>query len=66
MLKVARRISGPRREKVTGNWRRIYNEELPTLYCSTIRTIRVIKSRMIRQLMHGTDGNCIHNFSEET
>jgi hypothetical protein len=36
MLKAVRRIrvSGPRREEVTGSWRRIYNEELQTLYSS--------------------------------
>jgi hypothetical protein len=66
MLKLVRIISGPRREEVSGSWRIIYNEELPTLYSSPIRTIRVINSRTTRQSMHGTDGNCIHNFSEET
>ena len=32
--KVLRRIFGPRRDEVTGEWRRLYNEELDDLYCS--------------------------------
>jgi len=31
---VLRRIFGPRRGKVTGEWRRLHNEELNDLYCS--------------------------------
>ena len=32
--KVLRRIFGPRRDKVTGDWRRSHNEELNDLYSS--------------------------------
>ena len=32
--KVLRRIFGPRRDEVTGDWRRLLNEELNDLYCS--------------------------------
>ena len=31
---VLRRIFGPRSDEVTGEWRRLYNEELNDLYCS--------------------------------
>ena len=31
--KVLRRIFGPRRDEVTGDWRRLHNEELNNLYC---------------------------------
>ena len=31
---VLRRIFGPRREEVTGEWRRLHNEELNDLYSS--------------------------------
>jgi hypothetical protein len=31
---VLRRIFGPRRDEVTGEWRRLHNEELNDLYCS--------------------------------
>jgi len=32
--KVLRRIFGPKRDEVTGEWREIYNEELNDLYSS--------------------------------
>jgi len=31
---VLRRIFGTRRDEVTGEWRRLHNEELNDLYCS--------------------------------
>jgi hypothetical protein len=39
------RIFGPKRDKVTGGWRRLHNEELHNLYSSP-NIIRVIKFRM--------------------
>jgi len=44
---MVRRISGPKREKVAGGWRRLHNEELHNLYASPT-IIRVIKSRSMR------------------
>ena len=44
---VLRRIFGPRRDEVTGEWRRLHNEELNDLYCSP-NIVRVIKSRKMR------------------
>jgi len=41
---VLRRIFGLRRDEVTGEWRRLHNEELNNLYC-TPNIVRVIKSR---------------------
>jgi hypothetical protein len=40
-------IFGPKRDKVTGDWRKIYNQELNDLYSST-NIFRVIKSRVMR------------------
>ena len=48
---VLRRIFGPRRDKVTGEWRRLHNEDLNDLYCSP-NIVRVIKSRRMRLAGH--------------
>jgi len=45
--RVLRRIFGPERDEVTGVWRKLHNEELNDLYCST-NIVRVIKSRRMR------------------
>jgi hypothetical protein len=42
--RVLRRIFGPKRDEVTGEWRRLHNNELYALYSSP-SIIRVIKSR---------------------
>jgi len=42
--RVLRRIFGPKRDEVTGEWRKLHNEELNYLYCSH-NIVRVIKSR---------------------
>ena len=44
---VLRRIFGPRRDVVTGEWRRLHNEELNDFYSSP-NIVRVIKSRRMR------------------
>ena len=48
---VLRRIFGPRRDEVTGEWWRLHNEELNDLYSSP-NIVRVIKSRSIRWAGH--------------
>jgi hypothetical protein len=45
--RVLRRIFGPKRDEVTGEWRRLHNKELYALY-SIPDIIRVIKSRGLR------------------
>ena len=49
--RVLRRIFGPKRDEVTGEWRRLHKEELNDLYCSP-NIIRVMKSRIIRRAGH--------------
>jgi len=48
---VLRRIFGPRRDEVTGELRRLHNEELNDLYSSP-NIFRVIKSRIMRWAGH--------------
>jgi hypothetical protein len=44
--RMLRRIFGPKRDDVTGEWRRLHNEELNDLYCSP-NIIRATQSRRI-------------------
>jgi hypothetical protein len=45
--RVLRRIFGPKRDEMTGGWRKLHNEELHSLYSSP-SIIRMIKSRRMR------------------
>jgi hypothetical protein len=48
---VLRRIFGHKRDEVTGEWKKLYNEELNEL-CSSPNIFRVIKSRRMRWAGH--------------
>ena len=45
--RVLRRVFGPKRDEVTGEWRKLHNEELSDLY-SLPNIVRVVKLRRMR------------------
>jgi hypothetical protein len=49
--KVLRRVLGPKRDEVTGEWRKLHNEELNYLY-SLHNIVQVVKSRQMRWAGH--------------
>ena len=60
--RVLRRIFGPRRDGVTGEWRKLHNEELNSLYSSP-NIVRVTKSRRLRLAGHVArmeEGRSVH------
>jgi len=48
---VLRRVFGPKRDEVTGEWRKLHNEELSDVY-SLPNIVRVVKSRRMRCAGH--------------
>jgi hypothetical protein len=48
---VLRRVFGPKRDEVSGEWRKLHNEELNYLY-SLPNIVRVVKSRRMRWAVH--------------
>jgi hypothetical protein len=62
--RVLRGIFGPKRDEVTGGWRKLHNEELHNLYSSP-SIIRMMKSRRMRWAGHvarmGGEEECIYD-----
>jgi len=65
--RVLRKIFVPRRDEVTGEWRRLHNEELNDMYSSP-NMVRVIKSRRMRWAGHvermGEERRCMESWWE--
>jgi hypothetical protein len=64
--RVLRKIFGDKRFEVTGEWRRLHNEEINDVYCSP-NIIRVIKSTRMRRTGHvarmsDRRGACVQGF----
>jgi hypothetical protein len=49
--RVLRRVFGPKRDEVTGEWRKLHNEELNDMY-SLPNIVRVVKSRRMKWAGH--------------
>ena len=49
--RVLGRMFGPERDEVTGEWRKLHNEQFNDLYCSP-NIVRVIKLRIMRWAVH--------------
>jgi hypothetical protein len=49
--RVLRKVFGPKRDEVTGEWRKLHKEELNYLY-SLPNIVRVVKSRRMRWAGH--------------
>ena len=49
--RVLRRVFGPKRDEVTGEWRKLHNDELRDLY-SLPNIVRVVKSGRMRWVGH--------------
>ena len=66
--RVLRRVFGPKRYEVTGEWRKLHKEELRDLY-SLPNIVPVVKSRRLRWAGHVArmgEGRCAHGSSGET
>ena len=59
---MLRRVFGPKRDEVTGEWRKLHNKELSDLY-SLPSIVRVVKSRRMRRtghVAHMAEGRGVH------
>ena len=50
-IRVLRSVFGPKRDEVTGEWRKLHNEKLKDLY-SVPNIVQVVKSRIMRWAGH--------------
>jgi hypothetical protein len=60
---MSKRTPEPKRDEVTGEWRKLHNEELNVLYCSPT-IVRVMNSRRMRWVEHVAriEERCVQGF----
>ena len=66
--RVLKRVFGPKRDEVTGEWRKLHNEELRDLY-SLPNIVWVVKSRRMRWAGHVAcmgEGRCTRCLVQDT
>ena len=65
--RVLRRVFGPKRDEVTGEWRKLHNKELNDLYCSP-NIVRVIQKNGMGEACsaYGEQESRIQGFGGET
>jgi hypothetical protein len=66
--RVLRRIFGPKRDEVRGKWRKLHNDELNELYCSTIQCSgdQIERNEMGRNVARMGEERRIQSFGRET
>jgi len=62
--RVLRRITGPKRDEVAGEWRKLHNEELLTQYCSGDQVEKIETGG--RRSTYEREERCIQRFVGET
>jgi hypothetical protein len=63
--RMLRKIFGHKRDEVTGEWRKLHNEELRDLYSSP-NIIQIKNERGAARSTFGREGRCIQGFGGET
>jgi hypothetical protein len=66
--RALRGILGPKRDEVTGEWRKLHNDELHDLYSSST-IVQVMKSRRMRwagHIAHMGEGRSVQGFGGKT
>jgi hypothetical protein len=62
-IRVLRRIFGPKRDEVTGEWMKLHNEELHNLYSSPVKSSQVKANEVGGACgTHGRGEKCVQGF----
>jgi len=66
--RVLRRVFGPKRNEVTGEWRKLHNKELSDLYPlpNIVRVVKSIRMRWVGHVAHMGGERCVQGSDWET